>query len=211
MTLDEVAKKAGPQDLFVLSLSGHGVMDGDVYYFIPHEFKSGPNGIEESLSRQAIAVYELEQWIKAVPALKRVTIYDTCQSGGVVEAHRTARNPFQFRKAIETMSRSTGSYVIAAAAATDEAQEVPDLGHGILTYALLAGLGAVDRGPLRNRSVEAEEDVVQVRDWFQFAQDEVPALTKVYFGREQFVKYSASGKDFPILPLKASNVDAEAR
>ena len=42
---------------------------------------------------------------------------------------------------------------------------------------------------------------MNVRNWFGFAQDEVPALTKVYFGQEQFIRFTGSGSDFPILPL----------
>jgi hypothetical protein len=41
-----------------------------------------------------------------------------------------------------------------------------------------------------------------VREWFAFAQDQVPALTKVYFGQEQFVRFVASETNFPILPLE---------
>lgn len=47
-------------------------------------------------------------------------------------------------------------------------------------YTLLAALGAVDKGPLKNRASRLEEGdkVVRVRNWCGFAQDEVPALTK---------------------------------
>ena len=49
---------------------------------------------------------------------------------------------------------------------------------------------------------ENETSVVTVRDWFAFAQDQVPSLTKVYFGQEQFVRFIGAGNDFPILPLQ---------
>ena len=202
--LAKVAEKAKPQDALVLSLSGHGTMVGQRYYFIPHEFKAGRDKpLEDEIRGQCLPGDELDDWISAVPALKRVLIYDTCQSAGAVGISRTARNPFAFRKALETMSRSQGSFIIAATAAGDEAQEVPDLGHGVLTYTLLAALGAVDKGPLKQRplKLEGDEKLVKVRDWFGFAQDEVPALSKVYFGKEQFVDFVGRGQDFPILPL----------
>ena len=54
-------------------------------------------------------------------------------------------------------------------------REEKALGHGVLTYTLLAGMGAVDQGPLKNRALKADEDqLVKVRDWFGFAQDQVP-------------------------------------
>jgi hypothetical protein len=103
-----------------------------------------------------------------------------------------------------SMSRTQGSFVIGAAAAGDEAQEVPDLGHGVLTYALLAGLGAAEREMPGFRPLQAtsEEQLLTVRTWFAFAQDKVPALTKVFFNEEQFINFEARGLDFPILPLK---------
>ena len=60
--------------------------------------------------------------------------------GGV--RHR-ARDPFAFRGAIERLVRAQGVCTIAAAPAGAEAQEVDELRHGVLTYALLAGLGGV--------------------------------------------------------------------
>ena len=68
---------------------------------------------------------------------------------------------------------------------------------------LLAALGAVDSGPLKRRPLPtpAEDKLLRVRSWFGFAQDEVPTLTKAYFGREQFVRFAGSGADFPLLPL----------
>jgi len=38
---------------------------------------------------------------------------------------------------VERLSRDQGIFTIAATAATAEAQEVPQLGHGVLSYALL--------------------------------------------------------------------------
>ena len=202
--LSEVAKQAKPQDTFILFLAGHGTMVGQRYYFLPHEFQLGSRELEDAVRQQGLAGDELDDAVSAIPALKRVLIYDTCQSGGTVGVGRLARNPFGFAKAMEAMSRAQGAFVLAATAATDDAQEVPELGHGVLSYALLAALGAVDKGPLRQRTLKPSdaESVANVRGWFGFAQDEVPALTRVYFGQEQFVRFTGAGSDFPILPLE---------
>jgi len=83
-------------------------------------------------------------------------------------------------------------------------QGVADLGHGVLTYALLAAIGEVDKGPLARQSLalSGEEGILNVRRWFSFAQDKVPALTQIYFQKEQFVRFIGAGNDFPILPLE---------
>jgi hypothetical protein len=204
--LSQVADQARGQDALVLFLAGHGRMVGQRYYFIPHELKrdgGSDTSFEDAIRRYGLARDVLEEWIARVPAQKRVIIYDTCQSGGAIGPVVGSRSGFEFEEDLERMSRALGSYVIAATAASDSAQEIPDLGHGVLTYALLAGLKAVDQGPLARRpiSIATGGNVVSVRDWFSFAQDEVPAMTKVYFGQEQFVRYTGAGENFPVLPL----------
>ena len=201
--LDDVARKATPQDTVMLFLAGHGTMVGQRYYFIPHEFQNQSATLEDDIRQQGLAGDDLDDSLRTIPALKRLVIYDTCHSGGTIHVSRTARDPFAFRGALERMSRATGSFTIAATAAGDEAQEVPELGHGVLTYALLAGLGAVDVGPLKQQAIKPKEGkVVEVRDWFSYAQDKVPVLTKYHFGREQFVAFSGHGQSFPVLPME---------
>jgi hypothetical protein len=141
--------------------------------------------------------------VTSVRALRRILVFDTCSSGGALGLTKTSRNPFAFRGAVERLARNEGCHVIAAAAATEEAKEVRELGHGLLTYALLAGLKAVDRGPLEERSVRpaSPEGVVDVLEWFGFAAGHVPQLARCYFGREQEVVPQTDGRSFPVLPL----------
>ena len=204
--VEDIAKKAHAQDVFILTLSGHGVMVGQRYFFLPHEFTGkGEGGWEERVKRQGLPGDALQTWINGVPALKRVVVYDTCQSGGAVAVAGLSRDPFQFQRAFETFRRSTGCHVIAAATATQEAQEIRDLGHGALTYALLAGLGEVDRGPLKSRSITTKDGLIHVREWLTFAQENVPMLTKLYYGHEQMVDVFAEGRSFPVIKIDANN------
>jgi len=57
-------------------------------------------------------------------------VFDTCQSGGAVGLGRTARSPWQFKKAMKSLSRAQGLFVLGAPAAGEEAQEVDELGAG---------------------------------------------------------------------------------
>ncbi|WP_197454965.1 caspase family protein [Stieleria varia] len=201
--IDEVAKASNPQDTFVLFLAGHGSMVGQRYYFLPHDFEKQSDNLEEDIRRQGLPGDELNDALASVAARRRVMIYDTCQSGGAIQLARTARNGLAFRGALERMSRATGSYIIAATSASAEAHEIEDLGHGVLSYTLLAGAGAEQlKGPLRSQPVVPQNSkTLDVRDWFNYAQDKVPGLTKLYLGEEQFVEANASGSNFPILPL----------
>ena len=128
-------------------------------------------------------------------------IFDTCHSGAAVS--KRGRSAAGLRGAVERLSRSTGLFTIAAVPAGDEAQEVEELGHGILTYALLAGLRAVDGGPLADQPIRpaGRDEIVDVLEWFTYASGQVPRLTKKYYGQEQDVQFSSEGKNFPLLPL----------
>ncbi|HAH48254.1 MAG TPA: hypothetical protein DCM07_26075 [Planctomycetaceae bacterium] len=199
----KISKEAKPQDIFILTLSGHGRMVHQRYFFLPHEFTLvGKQSPDEATRRYGLPSDVLESWINQVPALKKIIVYDTCQSGGAVAQTRMTRNPFEFQRAFENFRRSTGSFIIAAATASKNAEEIEELEHGALTYSLLAGLGAADRGPFKNRNIESKNGLIQVNDWLQFAQENVSLLTKTYYGTEQRVTVFSEGRSFPILKSK---------
>lgn len=202
-TLEEIASQATPADTLIFFAAGHGVTLGQRYYFIPHEFQFDRNQIDESVRRYGLPVDELGEMIASVPALKRVMVFDTCQSGSAIRLGRAARNPFAFRGAIERLSRSQGVFVLAAAAATEEAAEAAELDHGLLTYTLLAGLNAAEGGPLADQAIQpaSSDHVVDVLEWFNYASGHVPRLTQRYLGRSQDIQLSAEGTGFPVLPL----------
>ncbi|HET6881643.1 MAG TPA: PQQ-binding-like beta-propeller repeat protein [Pirellulales bacterium] len=202
-TLKSVAAQTRPQDTLVLFLAGHGSMVGQRYYFVPHELRKQAETLDDDLRSQALPADELSDFLGGAKALKRVLILDTCASGGALGPALRGRSGFALRGAIERLSRAQGVFTIAAAASTEEAQESRELGHGLLTYALLAGLKAVDQGPLRDRALQPSgpDRVADVLDWFTFAAGQVPRLTEQLFGVSQDVQTSIEGSSFPVLPL----------
>jgi WD40 repeat protein len=195
--------KARPQDTLVVFLAGHGTVVGQRYYFIPHDFKASGGPLEADVRKQGLPHDLLADHVNAVGARRQVLVLDTCASGGAAGLVRTARNPFALRGAAERLARNEGIHLIAAASANEEAKEIKELGHGLLTYALLAGLKAVDRGPLEEKWVRpaSPEGVIDVAEWFGFAAGHVPQLARRYFGSEQEVVPQTTGLSFPVLPL----------
>jgi WD40 repeat protein/predicted Ser/Thr protein kinase len=203
--MQKVAQLAKAQDVVLLFMAGHGTMVGQRYYFIPYEFVTHPaNRLEDDIRDQALPADVLGDFLSSGPALKRILILDTCASGGAVGLFRIgARGPFALRGEVERLNRAKGVYVMAAAPATEEAGEVEELGQGLLSYALLAGLKAVDKGPLKEKWAQpSEAGVVSVGDWFAFAADNGANLSVKYFGREQAVVTTTAGNNFPLLPLR---------
>ncbi len=203
--MEEAAGKAQAQDTLLLFLAGHGALVGQRYYFIPHDFQThAGKERDDDVRDQGIAADVLGDFLCAGKALKRMLILDTCASGGAVDLFQVAtRDPFAFRGEVERLSRGTGVYVLAASAATEEAKEPEKLGHGALSYALLAGLKGVKDGPLERKWAQASGtgQVVDVLEWFGFAAGQVPRLTKEYCGHEQNVHTAGRGTSFPVLPL----------
>ncbi|HEV3120825.1 MAG TPA: caspase family protein, partial [Isosphaeraceae bacterium] len=204
LALEDFAQKAQPRDTLIVFLAGHGMMIGERYYFIPSEFHlEGPASLEAAIKENGLAADALADELTAVPALKRLLVIDTCQSGGAVAMALRQRGAFGLRGAIERLGRAQGLFAIAAAAPSQEAHEVAELGHGILSYTLLAGLHDVRAGPLRDKAIPSGPDrVADVLTWFNFASDQVPQLTRRYFGSEQDVQTSSQGMSFPLLPLE---------
>jgi len=202
-SLEKVAGQAQPEDTLVVFLSGHGRMVGQRYYLIPHDFHRQEDSVEEDIRRQGVPADVLADVVSKVPARKRILIFDTCASGGALKISRQGEGPFGFRGAIEKLGQRQGVFTIAASAAGQEAQEIEQLGHGVLTFALLAGLRAVPPGgPLEGLAVgpSGPEGTVDVLDWFSFASGHVPRLTKRYLGQMQDVQTAGQGTSFSVLP-----------
>jgi uncharacterized caspase-like protein len=198
-----IGQLAHEQDTVVVFLAGHGTVVGSRVYFLPQDFERKSDSIEEDVRLQGLATDDIGTALAAVPALKRILLLDTCQSGGRVAIARTARNPFVTRGAIERLVRAEGAFSIIGTATNEKAAEVPELEHGVLAYGLLAGLRAVDKGPLKAQWVRVEEEtpVAHVLPWFSFASSHVPPLTQRYFGSAADVQHGLGGTSFPVLPV----------
>lgn len=202
--IGQLAARARPQDTLIVFLAGQGMLVDQQYYFLPHELRRQEKTLDEAVRGQGLLAAELGEKLAAVPALKRMVIFDTGQSGMTVTQAKRSRNPFAFRGAIERLSRAEGAFTLAALAVSPEAREVPDLGHGILSYTLFAGLGAANHGPLKDRSIRADEQVAQTLELMGFASVQTRLLTRQYWGQEQEVQHGSAGASFPLLPMLAS-------
>lgn len=203
-TLKDVASQTREEDTLVVFLAGHGAMLDQRYYFIPQELRKQAEPWEEVIRRRAIPAEELSDSLGGAKALRRALIFDTCAAGAATGALVKGHAGFELRGAMERLGRSQGIFTIAASDATQEAKESADLGHGVLSYVLLAGLKAVNQGPLAGRHVHpaSPDRVVNVTEWFSFATGHVPRLTEKLYGMKQNVQATTYGNSFPVLPLE---------
>ncbi len=180
--LRAIAAKAGPDDILLVYFSGHGITyppvseEGQFYYLTTDI--AGDNLKDEAiLKTQAIAQDSLMEWVRQIKALKRILIYDACNSGSVVKQFESGAKDLNTdqRRALERMKDRTGMYVLAGSASDKSSYEASNYGHGLLTYSLINGM----------LSVAARKDkFVELGDLFAFVEDDVERLAK-NINREQ--------------------------
>jgi WD40 repeat protein/uncharacterized caspase-like protein len=167
---------AQPEDAVFVYYAGHGVARGPRFYLIPHDmgYDGVIGGVDDAgwktLVAHGISDLDLEQAFEKIDAERLVLIVDACQSGQALEADEKRRGPMN-SKGLAQLAYEKGMYVLAAAQGFQSAVEVAELGHGILTYALVEeGLktGAADTAPADGQ--------VLLREWLDYSVVRVPQM-----------------------------------
>ncbi len=186
-----IAAVAEPQDAFVFYLAGHGTVVGEEYYFLPHDVKIET---DQALTESAMSSSDLAGALSSVPATKQLLVLDSCRSGkavGVVSRYFSSRGGLEEIRSQQMLSRTSGTFLIAATKGEEYAYEISQLGHGVLTYALLDSLGLAEGKAARGE--------VTANDLLRAVSTKVPDLSEKYHGvRQQVIQYS-SGQDFPLV------------
>lgn len=185
----EISKRAAPNDILLIFLSGHGVMNEKTkeFYYLTVDATSL---VEENLFKNAgISMSELTEWIKpqSIKARKRVLILDACQSGQAInDMLAFNRNMLNVKgdeearqiKAIERLNEKSGLYILSASASTQLAYESEEYGHGYLTYSLLKGIK-------ENPAILEDGKYLNVTRWFNEAAEMVSELAKKDKSRQE--------------------------
>jgi WD40 repeat protein/uncharacterized caspase-like protein len=174
----ELSKKIGPEDVFVLYLAGHGKTIDGQYYFAPANFKM-PASLDEaavisSIRRDGVGQDEWQSWFAQIPARKSIILFDTCESGtlaedgaGIKALERAAANG--------RLAQATGRSIITASSNSAEALE-GYRGHGLFTFALLDAIGHGDSDG---------NGTVEIAELAAYVYAEVTALSERVFQQRQ--------------------------
>lgn len=193
--LEDTAREATPQDAVLLYFAGHGAALGDMFYFLPYDARVGS---DDEIRSSCISSVELGERLSNISATKQVVVLDACHSGASASAlgrMLAARDPIGTIRAQQRLARSSGTFLVAASTADQYAKEFPELGHGVLTYAILTGLG--EKG--KPAAAVGESGNVTVNALLQYVSDEVPLLAEKYQGGRQDVVQFSTGQDFPLI------------
>ncbi|HEX8069057.1 MAG TPA: caspase family protein [Pyrinomonadaceae bacterium] len=178
-------KAAQPEDTVIVYFAGHGLAVPPRFYLLPHDlgYMGDRTTIDtESLQRMlahCVSDRELEAALAGIDAAQTVLVVDACNSGQALETEDKRLGPMN-SKGLAQLAYEKGMFVLTAAQGFQAAQEVQQLGHGLLTYALVVqGLreGAADNRPRDGQVVMGE--------WLDYATARVPQmqLEKMRAGR----------------------------
>jgi WD40 repeat protein len=187
-------KVAKPWDILVVYLAGHGVAQGDEYYYLTQEARSTDLTDPAVRKRDAISSEELVEWIKKSSSNLQVMVLDTCAAGTFERKLSETRDISSDQvRAIDRMKDRTGFHVLMGSAADRVSYEATQYEQGLLTYALLEGMkGAALR----------EQEFVDVSTLFNHAVEKVPRLAKNIGGVQSPRIAAPKGTSFDIGQLK---------
>jgi WD40 repeat protein len=169
-------KAAQPEDAVVIYFAGHGLAYQARFYMLPYDL--GYERPRRTLNEAGLAVImahsvsdrELEEAFEQINAGQILFVIDACNSGQALDADEKRRGPMN-SKGLAQLAYEKGIYVLAAAQSNQAALEADELGHGLLTYALIEeGLkkAAADRAP--------KDGQVFLQEWLEYATERVPQL-----------------------------------
>jgi WD40 repeat protein len=169
-------KRAQPEDTVIIYYAGHGIAQGACFYMIPHDLgyagartKIEPAGMKTLLDH-SLSDRELEAALDGVDAAQMLLVLDACNSGQALEAEDKRLGPMN-SKGLAQLAYEKGMFILTAAQGYQAAKEATQLGHGLLTYALVVqGLreGAADSRP--------RDGQVLMGEWLDYATERVPLM-----------------------------------
>lgn len=171
-------ERARPEDMVVLSISGHGYTDdrGDFYFLLADTGLGAGRRIDDALRRRSLSSAELAGWLRDVDAGELVLIVDACQAAATVESANFKPGPMGSR-GLGQLAYDKGMRVLAASQADTVALESDRLQQGLLTYAL------VRDGLLAHRAdFDPSDQKITLPEWLRYGVVRVPELYRALRG-----------------------------
>jgi hypothetical protein len=177
-----LSRSAKKDDTVVIFFAGHGApesdargleRDGLAKYLIPQD--ADP----DDLFSTALPMDDLQAIFGRIESERVVAFVDACYSGaagGRTFAAKKTRAGGLDELFLERLTRSKGRAIITAARPNEVSIELPELGHGIFTYYLLAGLkGAADLD---------RDGIVTLQELYQYLEQQVTQKSRAIGGNQ---------------------------
>ncbi len=161
-------KAARPEDLIIISFSGHGEVDrrGN-FYLLPYDIGRGHGEeVTDRLLASSISSLALSEWMKEIDAGEMVMIVDACHSAAAVKSDAFKPGPMGSRG----LGQLAFDKKIKILAATQPEQKASERGGSRLIKALLTD-GLDGRKADSNTNGE-----ITLQEWLEYAVRRVPEI-----------------------------------
>jgi len=181
--IEQLTKTVSYNDTVVFFIASHGVLLGDQYYMVTHDY----NG---NLSDNClISSNEFIDFSKNIKSLKQVYVLDTCHAGGMdylISGLYNAR--------ISVLAKKVGLHIFASSGAFEEALDGYK-GNGLFTHHILKALD-------NNKAVDTNNDKkVSIIELGKFTKDSTFETAKK-LGHDQRPIIINFGQDIPLYELR---------
>lgn len=166
--------KATPDDLLIVTFSGHGYTQADGTFYL---LGSDSGGFDEPLAQalpKFISSEELGEWLRPIDAGEMALIIDACHSAASVEHPGFKPGPMGDR-GLGQLAYDKAMRILAASQADDVALESAHLNHGLLTYALAVDGIAVGLNGKRNADTDGDGRLT-LSEWLRYGEAHTPVL-----------------------------------
>ncbi|WP_017667676.1 caspase family protein [Sandarakinorhabdus sp. AAP62] len=167
-------EEASPDDVVIISFSGHGFADKSGNFALLPSDASWPLNSTGPALETTVTADDLTVWLRYINAGDIAFIIDACHSGAAVDTPDFKPGPMGDpglgQLAFDKLIR-----ILAATQADDVALESANLRQGLLTASLSEGLEA---GPASLRGDEDGDGNVGLDEWLRYAVDRLPSLSE---------------------------------
>lgn len=175
--IQDIVKRAKPQDAVILYFSGHGAVADQHFYFLPHDAsvladpqKPVPPLAIRKGATTLLSDNDLESALQDINVAHAALIFDACESGQLL-AGSELRGP-RLYPGLGRLAYEKGIYLLTASEESEPAAQLKELKQSVLTYALvedgLLGTHAADVNPT--------DGTIDLRKWLSYADGRVPSL-----------------------------------
>lgn len=195
----DVGKQIQPEDHVVLFFASHGTAEQDRFYLIPYDlgFRGKRDEVDEAaihtILQHSISDRDLEQALEPLDASQIIVILDACNSGQALQSEEKRRGPMNSR-GLAQLAYEKGMYILTASQSYQAALEASQLGHGLLTYALVSE--GLDK---RQADDDPQDGEILDREWLNYATTRVPdlqqAMLQSWNSQGRSISFSQDGKD----------------
>jgi len=182
-------RQAGPNDVVVLFLAGHGMNQYDEFYFMPSDASFDADG--SILPSSAISSSQIQTALSMTG--QKLVFIDACHSGSTGSQLQMVDNERLIFNLTNSSAIRNSSAIFTSSRRDQQSLEIKKYGHGLFTYAILQGL----------KGEAGYKGVVTTTDLEVYLKRKIPELAELEKSQQNPVMFRAGGlDDFEMVILK---------